>query len=101
MNKNLPERAYANMPSTGELILIKRGEVGYYPEPDLEDVSAAIMNDIIGVSKAEAEAMLCGSLFGWDVPGANPELYVEVGNKMKIKSKALDRLVKRHQNGLH
>jgi hypothetical protein len=28
------------------------------------------MNEKLGVSPAHAEAMLVGSMFGWDVPGA-------------------------------
>ena len=32
-------------------------------------------NEALGVSREEAEAMKVGSMYGWDVPGANPEFY--------------------------
>lgn len=89
MNKALPERAYATLP-TGELIRIERGESGYHEEPDYtEFASADLMNSILGVSKAQAEAMLCGSMFGWGVPGANPEIYAEKNGKLKVKENML------------
>jgi len=76
----LPERCYATLASTGELIRIERGEPGYYPEPEYtEFATAEMLNDALGVSKAEAEAMFTGSMFGWHVPGADPAMYDENG----------------------
>jgi hypothetical protein len=61
----LPEFCAATNPSTGEPILIKRGERGYWPwygDPDA-------FNTKRGISKGQCEAMLVGSMFGWNVPG--------------------------------
>ena len=67
----LPDICAARMQSTGEPIFIKRGETGYWPAADKElDVDE--WNGVQGISRAQVEAMLFGSLFGFDKPGADP-----------------------------
>jgi hypothetical protein len=39
------------------------------------------LNDRIGVTPAQASAMITGSMFGWNVPGAKPDAYNEDGTK--------------------
>ena len=73
----LPEFCAAELPSTGETILIRRGERGYWASPD-RDVERT--NRSLGVTPAQREAMLVGSMFGWEVPGADPRRYDENGN---------------------
>lgn len=76
----LPERGYAIHPVTRKIVLIERGESGYRAIlSGLENLLVAELNAKIGVSKGQAEAMLTGSMFGWHVPGANPEKYDEDG----------------------
>lgn len=70
---------------TGETILIKRGENGYYQTADQRP--ADDLNAKIGVTKNEAEAMFVGSMFGWNVPGARPEIYDENGRPKELKKK--------------
>lgn len=41
------------------------------------------LNANLGISKAQARAMEMGSMFGWDIPVANPEMYDENGNPQK------------------
>lgn len=77
----LPELCYAVLEDREpgkRIILIKSGELGYYqtdydcstlPIEQLRTVVAG-MNARLGVNPAQVEAMLIGSLFGWDVPGA-------------------------------
>ena len=69
--KRLPEICYAELPGTTELILIKRGERGYYKADFKGDPS--VLNARIGVSDEDAERMLAGSMFGWDCPAAQPD----------------------------
>lgn len=70
LNK-LPEMCAARLPSTDEPILIKRGVPGYWPtRPDF-DVDG--FNQRKGISAAQVEAMQIGSMFGWHVPGADPD----------------------------
>lgn len=79
--ERLPELCFSVLPSTGELICIKRGESGYYPSDWNTDDAvqnrelADYNNDRLGVTSAQRLAMECGSMHGWDVPGADPSYY--------------------------
>jgi hypothetical protein len=67
----LPEYAAVRHPMTNEVVLVKRGETGYWPNNtgrSLEDFNA-----LFNVSPQQAEAMKIGSIMGWHVPGADPE----------------------------
>lgn len=92
LNK-LPEIAYKDNPKDGQfstdapVIAFKRGEKGYYPV--MTPATAAELNANKGTTLAQVEAMHMGSLFGWDVPGANPDNYNEDGSLKK--SEELDR----------
>ncbi len=91
----LPDYCYGTLPSAKEIILLKRGEIGYHParnigiegsessESSEERVKA--LNEQIGVTPAQAEAMRIGSLFGWGVPGADPAIYDENGAPKKLR----------------
>lgn len=85
LRSDLPETCYATLPSTGDVIIIKHGESGYYrSEYSTEDKAfnrefANDRNANLGVSKAQVEAMLAGSMYGWDVPAADPKSYNENG----------------------
>jgi hypothetical protein len=71
----LPEICAAKHPTDGTPITIRRGESGYYSAPLLLDVDA--FNARRGITPNVVLAMLIGSMYGWDVPGANPEKYSE------------------------
>lgn len=77
----LPELCFTVIKSTGELACIKRGESGYYPSDwDMHDRKrneelAADQNERLGVTEAQRQAMECGSMFGWNAPGADPKWY--------------------------
>ena len=81
--EGLPELCYSVHESTGELIVIKRGECGYYPTnystPDKEQnvELADQLNEKLGVDMWQRQAMEVGSICGWDVPGADPSQYQE------------------------
>ena len=72
---NLPERAYAYHPTTGAIIMIKRGETGFWPVTT--DVKPETLNKVHDVTPQQAAAMLTGSLFGWDIPLADPDQFTE------------------------
>ena len=89
LRSDLPEVCYSILPSTGDVIIIKHGESGYYRcEYSTEDKAfnrefANDRNANLGVSKAQVEAMLAGSMYGWDVPAADPKSYDKNGTLLR------------------
>ncbi len=74
----LPEVSFHFEPGVG-LAAIKRGRFGYSSlarkYPNATEDQARRMNADLGVTEAQAKAMLAGSMFGWHVPAADPETY--------------------------
>lgn len=93
LRSSLPEQCYSVLPDTGELIIIKKGESGYYrTDIDMGDktenrVLADEYNTKLGVSKAQEQAMSAGSMFGWAVPVADPKNYDDNGQPTRPKNK--------------
>ena len=54
---------------------IHRGVPGYTPMPSCTDAFADKFNAEKGVTAKQIEAMQVGSMFGWHVPGADPDSY--------------------------
>lgn len=83
-DRGLPEVAFLDnkdkLHGASQVICVRRGEKGYYPI--FTPLSAEELNADHGVSPAQREAMYNGSLFGWDVPAADPS------NPLVIKSAA-------------
>jgi len=74
----LPEMCVAILEPETVLIGIKRGQRGYFQMYDgmVKGESAKIvadrMNKALEVTPQQREAMLCGSMMGWDCPAAKP-----------------------------
>lgn len=81
--EKLPDMCYSILPGDGSLILLKRGESGYFQtewnqsEPARNRRIADYRNQQRGISKAQEEAMSVGSFFGWNKPGADPKAYLQ------------------------
>jgi hypothetical protein len=67
---DLPEICAAHLPSDNSPILIKRGTRGYCLRWEAYDGER--FNKHHGITDAQVEAMLAGSMFGFDCPGADP-----------------------------
>lgn len=89
----LPEQCYSCLATTGEIVILKRGEMGYFktdiPVSDRDAAKELVKhyNDKLGVTKPQYEAMKVGSMFGWDTPAANPQSYDQEGVATKPKKK--------------
>lgn len=76
----------------GSLIYITRDEKGFRPAGDNADpghyrAHADRENEADGVTKAQEAAMVHGSMFGWNTPGADPRNYDENGRAIKPKKR--------------
>tara|TARA_R110000803_G_scaffold74282_2_gene138348 strand:+ start:954 stop:1169 length:216 start_codon:yes stop_codon:yes gene_type:complete len=55
---------------TGELVLVKEGETGFYVQHGMNQPTADALNDLYKNTPADLEAAEAGSMFGWDCPAA-------------------------------
>lgn len=90
MPDNMPFRSYAVNRVSGDLVLLKYGENGYFLcnyslyNKSENDSRADKINVLLGISKAQAAAMYGGSMFGFDKPIADPENYNEDGTMKRM-----------------
>ncbi len=94
--EKLPDLCYSLMPSTSELIIIKQGESGYYhcdystSDAQANRRLADELNGRMRINKAQEVAMLHGSMFGWQIPAANPDNYDENGELVRSENYATE-----------
>jgi hypothetical protein len=74
--ENLPIACATRHPVTNAPILIQVGQQGYWPLPDGTDPDK--FNKAMNVTPAQLHAMEVGAIFGFDVPGANPDFAKDV-----------------------
>lgn len=83
MRSTLPEKCYSVTADTDMMIIIVKGEAGHYiagkNPKDTSREGADAENKAMGITKAQESAMIAGSMFGWEVPAADPQNYDEQG----------------------
>lgn len=84
LRKSLPERCFGYLQATGEIIVLEKGRKGYapterYAENETPQECVDSLNAAMDVTKAQAAAMMAGSMFGWDAPAADPANYDDQG----------------------
>jgi len=84
LRKSLPNQCFSFLESTGEIILIDKGERGYTPTGKFAENTSPregvdALNKAKGITRAQEAAMVAGSMFGWDKPTADPARYGEDG----------------------
>lgn len=67
----LPDQCAAYLVGYGTPIIIKAGEIGYYPAPPKLDVKE--YNEKRGIAPNVVNAMMNGSMFGWEIPAADAD----------------------------
>jgi len=78
-HSGLPEMCVAILQPEGVLIGIQRGQRGYFQmydglvNGDAAKLAADRFNEALHVSPQEREAMLVGSMMGWECPAARPD----------------------------
>jgi hypothetical protein len=73
-DRGLPSWCFAKHYEAGTLTVVTRDVMGHNPffgmPIAMENIDEA--NKMIGVTTKQSEAMQIGSMFGWHVPGADP-----------------------------
>ncbi len=89
MDITLPKICATRMNRTDQKwIWVVLGERGYYQShPITHEEDGQNFNRENGITKAQQEAMLTGSMFGWDVPGAYANQYNKKGILKSYKNK--------------
>jgi hypothetical protein len=69
--EKLPALCALHHITTGKPVIVKRGEMGYYPQEDDFDVD--FFNEVHGITENQKMCMQIGSMYGFHVPGADPD----------------------------
>ena len=90
LRSSLPDKCFSITSTADEIVIITKGEryrrpAGARAEGVTAREGATAANEAMGVTKAQEAAMVFGSIYGWDKPGADPNYYNEQGEPIKFK----------------
>ena len=92
LRSSLPDKCFSITSTADEIVIITKGEMfqrpaGIHAEGVTAREGATAANEAMGVTRAQEAAMLFGSIYGWDKPGADPKHYNEQGETIKFKQR--------------
>ncbi len=95
LRSSQPVVCYGKAPEKRAIVMFERGFDGYRSAYALTKgrTSQKLIdewNGDLGVTKAQAAAMLGGAMLGWDSPAANPKNYDEQGQSIKPRHRDRD-----------
>lgn len=96
LRSSLPKQCYVYLQTTDEIALAKKGVTGYLKtelnesNADGKKELAERMNEKLGVTKRQAEAMKAGAACGWENPAADPYSYNENGDPINQTRRSKD-----------
>ena len=99
----LPEKCYSVLPYSGRLVVLRRGVRGFANCSEQSHSAAQNQkkaraeNKLLGVSKAQEAAMVYGSKFGYDKPGADPKNYDKHGVLLQDISNELSETIQQEE----
>ena len=90
LRSSLPLVCYGKVPEKRAIVMFERGFDGYRSASYVTKgrTSQKLVDELngeMGVTKAQAAAMLGGAMQGWDTPAADPKNYDEQGQPIKAK----------------
>lgn len=90
LRSSLPAVCYGKVPEKRAIVMFERGFDGYRSASFATKgrTSQKLVDELngeMGVSKAQAAAMLAGAMRGWADPAANPKNYNEQGQPIKAR----------------
>ena len=97
LRSSLPEQCYVFVQTENCVGIVKKGESGFFRtdiqggKPSETNALVNEMNEKLGLTKDQTEAMKAGSMFGWDTPAADPKSYDKSGIPVKPKQKDYER----------
>ena len=106
-NPKLPELCFSVLESTGELICIRNGMPGYMSSewntenPKINRETADFANKKLEVNKLHEQAMVYGSMFGWDTPCADPDILASVQGSEKDLDNLISEAESRGDRKMH
>jgi hypothetical protein len=75
IEKALPAFCFITRETTGETVIIRRGEKGFFPCNASEKIDAEQSNKKLGITPKQFEAMEHGSFLGFNNPGIEKILF--------------------------
>jgi hypothetical protein len=96
LRASLPEKSFVFLEAENKVGMVVKGEMGYIDmgltfsnnQDAIDTVNTN--NKMLGVSKAQAQAMFCGSMFGWQCLAADPKNYDDDGVLLRPQFKVRD-----------